>query len=109
MAELTEKTDLTILANNLKKKVNGLLSVYGLLIIGTIILFLVVLGLCVWAGWAMFQSGHIYGRAIVLLVGVIVVAGICVKVVLQPLFQIFESKKPKGQEIKRKDYPELFA
>lgn len=109
MAEFSEKTDLSVLAQILKKKVNGLLAVYGLLIFGTIILFLVVLGLCVWAAWAMFQSGHIYGRAIVLLVGVIVVAGICVKVVLQPIFQIFEPKKPVGEEIKRKDYPELFS
>lgn len=109
MAEFSKRTELGVLAQQLKKKVNGLLSVYGLLILGTILLFLVVLGLCAWAVWAMFQSGHIYGRAIVLLVGVIVVAGICVKVVLKPIFQIFETRKPKGKEIKRKDYPELFA
>ena len=42
MAEFTEKTDLLVLAKNLKKKVNGLLTVYGLLIVGTILLFLVV-------------------------------------------------------------------
>ena len=42
MAVLSEKSDLLLLAKNLKKKVNGLLTVYGLLIFGTIVLFLVV-------------------------------------------------------------------
>ena len=105
----TEKTDLTLLAKEVKKKVNGLLTVYALLIVGTILLFLVVLGLCGLGAWGMFESGRIYGRAIVLLVGVIVVAGICVKVVLEPLFKIFEKQKNNGKEIKRNDYPELFS
>lgn len=109
MAEFSEKSDLNIIAKNLKKKVNGLLVVYGLLILGTIILFLVILGLCAWVIWAMFKSGHIYGRAIILVIGAIIVAGICIKVVLAPLFKIFERKKNDGKEIKRSDYPELFA
>ena len=109
MAEFSEKTDLSVLAKNLKKKVNGLLVVYGLLIIGTILLFLVVLGLCGLAVWGMWESGRIYGRAIVLVIGAIVVAGICMKVVLEPLFKIFERKKNDGKEIKRAEYPELFS
>lgn len=109
MAEFTEKSDLSILAKHLKKRVNGLLVVYGLLIIGTIILFLIVLGLCGLAVWGMLESGRIYGRAIVFIIGAIVVAGICMKVVLQPLFKIFEPKKNTGKEIKREEYPELFA
>ena len=83
--------------------------VYGLLIIGTILLFLVVLGLCGLAVWGMWDSGRIYGRAIILIFGAIVVAGICMKVVLQPLFKIFERKKNTGKEIKRADYPQLFS
>lgn len=109
MAVLSEKSDLLLLAKNLKKKVNGLLTVYGLLIFGTIVLFLVVVGLCGLAVWGMWESGRIYGRAVVLLIGAIVVAGICVKVVLEPLFKIFEKRKNDGKEIKRADYPELFA
>lgn len=109
MAVLSEKSDLLLLAKNLKKKVNGLLTVYGLLIFGTIVLFLVVVGLCGLAIWGMWESGRIYGRAVVLLIGAIVVAGICVKVVLEPLFKIFEKRKNDGKEIKRADYPELFA
>ena len=109
MAEFSEKTDLSVLAKNLKKKVNGLLVVYGLLIIGTILLFLVVLGLCGLAVWGMWESGRIYGRAIVLVIGAIVVAGICMKVVLEPLFKLFERKKNDGKEIKRAEYPELFS
>ena len=109
MAVFSEKSDLLLLAKNLKKKVNGLLTVYGLLIFGTIVLFLVVVGLCGLAVWGMWESGRIYGRAVVLLIGAIVVAGICVKVVLEPLFKIFEKRKNDGKEIKRADYPELFA
>ena len=109
MAEFNEKTDLSVLAKSLKKQVNGLLLVYCLLIIGTIILFLIVLGICGLAVWGMWESGRIYGRAVVLLIGAIVVAGICMKVVLEPLFKIFEKKKNDGKEIKRADYPELFS
>ena len=109
MAVLSEKSDLLLLAKNLKKKVNGLLTVYGLLIFGTIVLFLVVVGLCGLAVWGMWESGRIYGRAVVLLIGAIVVAGICVKVVLEPLFKIFDKRKNDGKEIKRADYPELFS
>ena len=42
---LTEYTDLTTLAQNLRKKVHGLMTVYGLLIVGTLLLFLVVVAL----------------------------------------------------------------
>ena len=106
---LTEHTDLTVLAQNLKKRVRSLMTVYGLLIVGTILLFLVVIAFVGLAGWAMYDSGRIYGRAIILLIGAIVVAGICVKVVLEPLFKIFEPRKNNGKEIKREDYPDLFA
>ena len=109
MASYSEKTDLQLLAKELKKKVNGLLTVYVLLIVGTILFFFLVVGLCGLAVWGMWEAGRIYGRAVVLLIGAIVVAGICVKVVLEPLFKIFQKRKNDGKEIKRKDYPELFA
>lgn len=109
MAVYSEKTDLQLLAKELKKKVNGLLTVYVLLILGTILFFFLVVGLCGLAVWGMWEAGRIYGRAVVLLIGAIIVAGICVKVVLEPLFKIFQKQKNDGKEIKRKDYPELFA
>ena len=62
MAFFSKQSDLEALAQQLKKKVKGLLAVYGLLILGTILLFLVVLGLCVWAAWVMFDSGYISAR-----------------------------------------------
>ena len=40
--EMNERTDLATLAKTVKKKVNGLMGVYSLLILLTIILFLVV-------------------------------------------------------------------
>lgn len=105
----TQQTaDLESLAKQLKKKVNGLLSVYGFLIFGTLLFFLLVVAAVFGIGYWMFSSGRIYIRALILLIGAIVVAGICVKTVLGPLFKIFERPKPKGEKITRSDYPELF-
>lgn len=100
--------ELESLAKQLKKKVNGLLSVYGLLIIGTLIFFLLVLAAVVGIGYWMLSSGRVNYRALILLIGAIIIAGICVKTVLGPLFKIFERPKPKGEKITRADYPELF-
>lgn len=108
MASVVSDKEMKEIAKDLKKRVRGLLSTYFFLILGTILLFFVVVGLVFLALWGMSETGHIYGRAVILLIGAIVVAGICVKVVLQPLFRIFKPRKNTGEEIKREDYPELF-
>lgn len=105
---MNELTDLATLANTVKKKVNGLIGVYSLLIIGTILLFLIVTGIVILLEWAMFSGGTVYGRAVVLGIMVILAAGYCLVIVLKPIFKIFEKPKRKGIEIKREDYPELF-
>ena len=106
---INEQTDLATLAGTVKKKVNGLLGVYSLLILGTILLFLVVTAVVVLLEWAMFSGGTVYGRAVVLGLMVIGAAGYCLVIVLKPVFRIFERTERKGVKIQRKDYPELFA
>ena len=107
--EVNERTDLACLAKTVKTKVNGLIGVYSLLILGTIILFLLVSGIVVALELAMFNSGTVYPRAIVLGVIVILVAGYCLVIVLKPFFKIFERPEARGKEVFRKDYPELFS
>ena len=104
-----EQTDLATLAGTVKKKVNGLLGIYSLLILGTIVLFLVVTAVVLLLEWAMVSGGTIYVRAVVLGLMVIGAAGYCLVIVLKPVFRIFERTERKGVEIKRKDYPELFT
>lgn len=106
---INEQSNLAEIAGQVKKGVSGLLMTYFALIFGTILLFLAVVAIVCFLGFAMFEGGRIYGRAIALMIGAIVVAGICVNMVLKPLFSMFESKKMKGVEIGRKDYPELFS
>ena len=104
-----EQTDLATLAGTVKKKVNGLLGIYFLLILGTILLFLVVTAVVLLLEWAMVSGGRIFGRAVALGLMVIGAAGYCLVIVLKPVFRIFERTERKGVEIKRKDYSELFA
>ena len=106
---LNEQTDLATLAGTVKKKVNGLLGIYSLLILGTILLFLVVTAVVLLLEWAMVSGGIVFGRAVVLGLMVIGAAGYCLVIILKPVFRIFERTERKGVEIKRKDYPELFA
>lgn len=106
---MQDNTILSILAQRLRGKVNNLLLVYGLMIVGTTLLFLLVLGLCIAAVWGMLASGVIYGRLIVFMIGAVIAAGICLNMILGPLFQIFKPEKNDSIEIKREDYPELFA
>lgn len=108
MPVIDEHTNLSQIAVLVKSRVRQLLIVYALLILGSILMFLLVLagvaGIC----YAMYLSGNIYGRAIVLLIAVIAIACICLKIVLEPMFKVFEPRVKKGVEIKKKDYPELF-
>ena len=106
---INEQADLATLAGTVKKKVHGLLGIYALLILGTILLFLIVTGLVIVIEWGLASGGTIYGRAVVLGLMIIGAAGYCLVIVLKPVFKIFEKKKEKGVEINRKDYPELFA
>lgn len=107
--EVDKRTGLTGLAQMVKTKVNGLIGVYSLLILGTIILFLLVSGLVVALELTMLSSGTVYPRAIVLGVIVVIVAGYCLAIVLKPLIKIFERPEARGKEVFRKDHPELFS
>ena len=106
---LNEHTDLSTLAVNLKKKVNGLLCVYFLIILLTILLYVAIVGAAGLAGWSMLKGGRIHGRALALLLAVIVAATGALVAVLKPVFMIFKPAKKKGTEIHREDHPELFS
>ena len=70
--ELNEHTDLSTLAGHLKKKVNGLLAVYSLMILLTIVLYVAIIGAVFVAGYAMIKGGRFHGRTFVLLFAVVV-------------------------------------
>lgn len=107
--ELNERTDLATLAKTVKKKVNGLIGVYSLLILLTIALFLVVTVVVALILWGLYVSDALYSRLLIYGLLVIGAAGYCLVVVLKPLFKIFKRPKSKGKEIFRKDHSELFA
>ena len=83
--ELNERTDLTTLANTVRKKVNGLIGVYSLLILLTILLFLVVTAVIALILWGLYLSDALYGRLVAYGLLVIGAAGYCLVVVLKPL------------------------
>lgn len=104
-----EKSDLMDIVNELKHRVKGLLRTYFAMIVGTLLLFVAVLvAVCAFAYYLYTSVGISLGMIIVL-VGVVIVAGICVGVVLKPLFSMFNSTKNRGEEIRREGYPDLFA
>ena len=107
--ELNEHTDLSTLAGQLKKKVNGLLGVYFLLILLTIVLYVLIVAAVGFLGYAMITGGRIRGRVLVLLFAVIVAATAALVAVLRPIFKIFAPSKRRGTEVHRADHPELFA
>lgn len=107
--DINERTDLATLAGTVKKKVNGLIGVYSLLIIGTILLFIVVTAVILAIIWGLYSSGNLYSRLLVWGLIIITAAGYCLVVVLKPVFRIFKRPKEKGVEITREDHPELFA
>ena len=101
--------DIPSIAKELRKKVNGLLLVYFLLIIGTIIFFLAVVAGAIFGAIFMISEEYFNFKIAALLLGAVIMAGICVKVVLSPLLRMFDRREQVGTEIKRKDYPELFS
>ena len=107
--ELNEHTDLSTLAVQLKKKVNGLLSVYFLMILLTIVLYVAIVAAVGLLGFAMIKSGRIRGRMLVLLFAFIVAATAALVAVLKPVFKIFKPVRRKLPEVHRQDHPELFA
>ena len=107
--ELNEHTDLSTLAIRLKKKVNGLLGVYFLMILLTIVLYVAIVAAVGLLGFAMIKSGRIRGRMLVLLFAVIVAATAALVAVLKPVFKIFKPSRRKLPEVHRRDHPELFA
>ena len=107
--ETINSRDIPSIAKELRKKVNGLLLVYFLLIIGTIIFFLAVVAGAIFGAIFMISEEYFNFKIAALLLGAVIMAGICVKVVLSPLLRMFDRREQVGTEIKRKDYPELFS
>ena len=97
------------LAKALKSKVHNLLRVYGLVILGTIVLFILAVAVSILLGWGMYEVGVLSSRLILLPIALILLAGICVGFVINPLIRIFKKQKNNGKEIKREDYPDLFS
>ena len=106
--ETINTRDIPNIAKELRKKVNGLLLVYFLLIIGTILFFLAVVAGAIFGAIFMISEEYFNFKIAALLLGAVIMAGVCVKVVLSPLLRMFERRDQVGTEIKRKDYPELF-
>ena len=107
--ETINQRDIPAIAKQLKKKVNVLLLVYFLLIFGTIIFFLAVLAGAIFGVVVMITQDYINIKLAILLLGLVIMAGVCVKVALSPLLRMFDRREPVGTEIKRNDYPELFS
>ena len=107
--ELNEHTDLSTLAVHLKKKVNGLLGVYFLMILLTIVLYVVIVAAVGIAGYSMIKGGRFHGRTFLLLLIIIVASTTALVAVLRPLFKVFVPSKKRGTEVHRADHPELFA
>ena len=107
--ELNEHTDLSTLAVHLKKKVNGLLGVYFLMILLTIVLYVVIVAAVGIAGYSMIKGGRFHGRTFLLLLIIIVASTAALVAVLRPLFKVFVPSKKRGTEVHREDHPELFA
>ena len=106
--ETINTRDIPNIAKELRKKVNGLLLVYFLLIIGTILFFLAIVAGAIFGAIFMISEEYFNFKIAALLLGAVIMAGVCVKVVLSPLLRMFERRDQVGTEIKRKDYPELF-
>lgn len=104
-----QSQDIESLAKALKSKVHNLLRVYGLVILGTIVLFILAVAVSILLGWGMYEVGVLSSRLILLPIALILLAGICVGFVINPLIRIFKKQKNNGKEIKREDYPDLFS
>lgn len=105
---ISEQRKLADIAREVKHRVNRLLLTYAGLVLVTILIFLIIIATVCFLGYEMFATGRIYVRAFILLISVIIIAGICINVVLKPIFSIFVEKKKKRTAISRKDYPALF-
>ena len=79
---IDERTDLAVLAQTVKKKVNGLIGVYSLLILLTILLFLLVTVIVALILWGLYVSDALYTRLLVYGLLVIGAAGYGLVVVL---------------------------
>ena len=99
--ETINTRDIPNIAKELRKKVNGLLLVYFLLIIGTILFFLAVVAGAIFGAIFMISEEYFNFKLAALLLGAVIMAGVCVKVVLSPLLRMFERRDQVGTEIKR--------
>ncbi len=107
--QFNEQSEMAEIARELRRRVNGLLRTYFALIVGTLIFFLAVLVGACWAAYSLYMGVGLSINMLIILAGVVIVAGVCVAVVLKPLIGIFRAPANKGEEIRREDYPELFA
>lgn len=109
-AEDDEKNNLADIAKEVKHRVNGLLCIYIALITGTVIFCLAVFAVICYMAYTMFESGRMehFRDLIIILLSLIIVVTTCVVGVLVPMLSLLENEKT-GEEIRRNDYPELFA
>lgn len=106
---LTEKSDLSVLSRELGKKVAGLLGVYALLLGGTVLIILALIGLCAAGVRAVIVAGRFNPWGIALCAVSLTAAGACVKYVLVPLSRVFHRPKENGMEIRRDEFPQFFS
>ena len=113
----SEKTDLKILARKLKWRVYGLLAIYGLIIVASLVLFIVVLK---YASMAIvkiiYESSLPPKRATLLMLlpmTAILISIVSIGTIIDPWLKIRKhkqyNKRSENFEIKRTDYPQLFS
>ena len=117
MKTYSERTDLKILARKLKWRVYGLLAIYGLIIVASLVLFIVVLK---YASVAIvkiiYESSLPLKRATLVMLlpmTAILISIVSIGTIIDPWLKIRKHKQYDKQkekyEIKRADYPLLFS
>lgn len=102
--------ELNDLAQELKKRVVILFLVYGMMIVFSFVLFLICELLGVGFVYFVIVKERIIGYYPIIAAACLIGGGLLLlKTVLSPLFGMFFSKDHFNKEIKRKNYPELFA
>ena len=112
METYSEKTDLRLLARKLKWRVYGLLAIYGLIIVASLVLFVFVLRYSTLTFLDIMHSGTVDKPeigVILLLIAITAVLLVCVGTALAPLVNVLAHKTENGIEIKREDYPDFFS
>ena len=92
----SEKTDLRILARNLKWRVYGLLAIYGLIIVASLVLFVFVLRYSTLTFLDIMHSGIVDKPEIgfiLFLIAITAVFLVCIGTALAPLVNVLAQKK----------------